>query len=46
MFDAFKIGITLALTNKVSDGLKLMVKDFDLTEKRAAALESQLGLGA
>ena len=43
MFDAFKIGVTIGLTNLVSDGLRIMAKDFARTEEQAKTLEAQIG---
>lgn len=42
MFDAYKIGITLSLTNHVSKGLLLMAGDFAKTEAQATLLQKRL----
>lgn len=42
MFEAYKIGITLSLTNQVSRGLMLLAGDFARTEAQAAALQKRI----
>ncbi len=42
MFDAYKIGVTLSLTNHVSRGLMLMAGDFAKTEAQASALQKRI----
>lgn len=42
MFEAYKIGITLSLTNHVSRGLMLMANDFAKTEAQATLLEKRI----
>src|SRR5580692_3874792 len=42
MFEAFKIGITIALTNTVSSALGLMQKDFAKTDAAALKLRTTL----
>lgn len=42
MFDAYKIGITLSLTNHVSKGLALMAADFAKTEAQATMLHKRI----
>jgi hypothetical protein len=42
MFEAFKVGITIALTNTVSTALAAMSKDFAKTDAQAAKLKSTL----
>lgn len=42
MFEAFKIGITIALTNTVSTALAAMSKDFAATDAKAIALKKTL----
>lgn len=42
MFEAYKIGITLSLTNHVSKGLMLMAGDFAKTEAQVALLEKRI----
>lgn len=42
MFDAYKIGVTLSLTNHVSKGLLLMVGDFAKTEAQATLLQKRI----
>lgn len=42
MLDAYKIGITVALTNNISKGLTLIGKDFAKTEAQAAKLKLTL----
>lgn len=42
MFEAYKIGVTLSLTNHVSKGLMLMAGDFAKTEAQAAALQKRI----
>jgi hypothetical protein len=42
MFEAFKIGITIALTNTVSTALAAMSKDFAKTDAKAVALKKTL----
>ncbi|PUA19577.1 hypothetical protein [Glaciimonas sp. PCH181] len=42
MFDAYKIGVTLSLTNHVSKGLMLMAKDFAKTEEQASLLQKRI----
>lgn len=42
MFDAYRIGVTLSLTNHVSKGLMLMAGDFAKTEAQAAALQKRI----
>jgi hypothetical protein len=42
MFEAYKIGITLSLTNHVSRGLMLMARDFAATDAEAKLLEKRI----
>lgn len=42
MFEAYKIGVTLSLTNHVSKGLMLMAGDFARTEAQATLLEKRI----
>src|ERR1700733_3480817 len=42
MFEAFKIGITIALTNTVSSALGMMAKDFAKTDAEALKLKATL----
>lgn len=42
MFDAYKIGVTLSLTNHVSKGLLLMAGDFAKTEAQATLLQRRM----
>jgi len=42
MFEAFKVGITIALTNTVSSALGMMSKDFIKTDAEAQRLKSTL----
>lgn len=42
MFDSYKIGVTLSLTNHVSRGLMLLAGDFAKTEAQAAALQKRI----
>lgn len=44
MFEAYKIGVTLSLTNHVSQGLRLMATDFAKTEAQATALQKRIDL--
>ena len=43
MFEAYKVGITIALTNHVSKALLLMQRDFAKTDEHAARLKKTLG---
>src|ERR1700722_3480764 len=42
MFEAYKVGVTLALTNQVSGVLGLIARDFIKTKTEAAALQLEL----
>ncbi|WP_435018497.1 phage tail tape measure protein [Tundrisphaera sp. TA3] len=42
MFDAYKVGITVALTNKVSQGLMLIGRDLAKTDAQALKLKTTL----
>jgi hypothetical protein len=42
MFEAFKVGITIALTNTVSSALATMGRDFDKTDEKAVRLRTTL----
>jgi hypothetical protein len=42
MFDAYKIGVTLSLTNHVSKGLLLLASDFAKTEAQATLLQKRI----
>lgn len=42
MFEAYKIGVTLSLTNHVSRGLMMMSKDFARTEAQATLLQKRI----
>jgi hypothetical protein len=42
MFEAYKIGVTLSLTNHVSHGLALMARDFVATEAQATLLQKRI----
>jgi len=42
MFEAYKIGVTLSLTNHVSKGLMLMAGDFAKTEAQATLLQKRI----
>jgi hypothetical protein len=42
MFEAFKIGITIALTNTVSTALMAMSRDFAATDAKAIALKKTI----
>jgi hypothetical protein len=42
MFEAYKVGVTLALTNQVSSVLGLISRDFVKTDKEAKALQGTL----
>jgi hypothetical protein len=42
MFEAYKIGVTLSLTNHVSKGLMLMAGDFAKTEAQVALLQKRI----
>jgi hypothetical protein len=42
MFEAYKIGVAISLTNHVSAGLSSMVKDFAKTDAQAALLQKRI----
>ena len=41
MFEAFKVGVTIALTNQVSQGLHLMGRDLMATERRLKSIQTE-----